>query len=96
MLRPANDTPVDEATLEALLSPAGLFEDLRESLNLGELARRQFREIARIAGLLMPTHPGAQRSMRQLQASSQLFFDVFREFDPENLLLDQARREVLD
>ncbi len=33
--------------------------------------------------------------MRQLQASSALFYDVFVEFDPGNLLLDQARREVL-
>jgi ATP-dependent Lhr-like helicase len=68
-------------------------------VNSGELAKRHFREIARIAGLLIPTRPGggaAQRSVRQLQASSSLFYDVFREFDPGNLLLDQARREVLE
>ena len=31
-----------------------------------------------------------------MQASSGLFYDVFREYDPDNLLLWQARREVLD
>jgi ATP-dependent Lhr-like helicase len=73
-----------------------LEEDVIACLNTGELAKRHFREIARIAGLLIPTRPGAARSVRQLQASSGLFFDVFREFDPENLLLEQAQREVLE
>jgi ATP-dependent helicase Lhr and Lhr-like helicase len=88
--------PLDAAEWRQLLEPERLTEDLLDCVNVSELARRQFREIARIAGLLMPTHPGARPSVRQLQASSQLFFDVFREFDPDNLLLDQARREVLE
>ncbi len=79
-----------------LLSPATLLTDLFECLNAGELARRQFREIARIAGLLVPNTPGSPKSTRQLQASSELFYDVFVEFDPQNLLLEQARREVLE
>ena len=79
-----------------LLSPEGLLEDLRASLNLGELARRQFREIARVAGLLPPSLPGrAPRSQRQLQASSGLLYDVLQRFDPDHLLLAQAEREVL-
>ena len=78
-----------------MLSPEGLLDDLRESLNLGELARRQFREIARVAGLLPPSLPGrAPRSLRQLQASSGLIYDVLRRFDPQHLLLAQAEREV--
>jgi ATP-dependent Lhr-like helicase len=44
----------------------------------------------------VPTTPGSPRTVRQLQASSELFYDVFAEFDPDNLLLRQARREVLD
>ncbi len=60
------------------------------------MARRQFREIARIAGLLVPDYPGRSRSARQLQASSNLFFDVFRDYDPDNRLLHQASREVLE
>lgn len=65
------------------------------SLNAGELAQRRFREIARIAGLVFSGYPGAPKSLKQLQASSGLFFEVFRKYDPGNLLLDQAEREVL-
>jgi ATP-dependent helicase Lhr and Lhr-like helicase len=85
-----------------VLSPAHLAEDLLACLNAANMARRQFRDIARVAGLIsqgFPGRPGSggkRKSTRQLQASSELFFDVFSEFDPANLLLDQARREVLE
>ncbi|MDL5364582.1 ligase-associated DNA damage response DEXH box helicase [Xanthomonas sp. NCPPB 2654] len=96
VLSPAQEVAIDEDLLRALLSPEHLFEDLRESLNLGELARRQFREIARVSGLLPPSLPGGTpRSLRQLQASSGLLYDVLSRFDPEHLLLAQAEREVL-
>ena len=87
----------DVGLLQRLLSPAGLLEDLVESLNIAELARRQFREIARVAGLLPPSLPGrAARSLRQLQASSGLLFDVLRQHDPGHILLAQAEREVME
>ncbi len=85
-----------EEDYRALLSPDRLLEDILSALNSGELAKRHFREIARIAGLLVPDRPAGFKSARQLQASSGLFYDVFVEFDPENLLLIQARREVLE
>ncbi|AKC77592.1 DEAD/DEAH box helicase [Xanthomonas arboricola] len=97
VLSPAQDVEFDASVLQALLSPEGLFADLRDSLNLGELARRQFREIARVAGLLSPSLPGrAPRSLRQLQASSGLLYDVLQRFDPDHLLLAQAEREVFE
>ncbi len=79
----------------ALFTQQDLLHDVLASLNAGELARRRFREIARIAGLVFSGYPGAQKSARQLQASSGLFFDVFRQYDPTNLLLTQAEEEVL-
>jgi ATP-dependent Lhr-like helicase len=78
-----------------LFSQDNLLDDVLASLNASELARRRFREIARIAGLVFSGYPGAQKSARQLQASSGLFFDVFRQYDPANLLLTQAEEEVL-
>ena len=86
----------DEAAWRAALSPEGLVDDLLACLNASELAKRQFRGIARVAGLLVPSFPGQARRTRHVQASAELFYDVFTEFDPENLLLDQARREVLE
>ncbi len=71
-----------------------LFDDLAACLNSAELARRQFREVARIAGLIFQGYPGQSKSARQLQASSGLFYDVFVRYDPKNLLLQQAQREV--
>jgi len=87
---------LDEAALRDVLTTDRLVDDMLACLNTTALARRQFREIARVAGLLFPGYPGQPKSVRQLQASSQLFFDVFTQFDPQNLLLDQAKREVLD
>jgi ATP-dependent Lhr-like helicase len=87
---------LDSASLKQILSPNGLAADVTESLNAAELAKRQFREVARVAGLVSPGLPNAGRTAKQLQASSGLFYDVFREYDPQNLLLFQARQEVLD
>ncbi|MFJ2385705.1 ligase-associated DNA damage response DEXH box helicase [Pseudomonas koreensis] len=90
-------TPVDwsEQLNAALLSPLRLLEDVLASLNAGELALRRFREIARIAGLVFAGYPGAPKSTRQVQASSGLFFEVFKQYDADNLLLAQAGEEVL-
>jgi ATP-dependent Lhr-like helicase len=73
-----------------------LLEDVLASLNASELSQRRFREIARIAGLIFQGYPGQPKSNRQLQASSSLFFEVFRKHDAGNLLLTQAQREVLE
>ena len=86
---------VDAARLQSLLADDALLDDVLASLNSSELAQRRFREIARIAGLVFTGYPGAPKSTRQLQASSGLFFEVFRKYDPNNLLLSQAEREVL-
>ncbi|AVS87143.1 DNA ligase-associated DEXH box helicase [Paracidovorax avenae] len=72
-----------------------LLHEVLASLNATEMARRRFREIARVAGLIFQSHPGERRSARQLQASSQLFFEVFRKYDAGNMLLRQADEEVL-
>ncbi len=87
---------LDEATWREVLSPENLVEDILECLNSTELARRKFREIARIAGLVFQGYPGRGKSTRQIQASSGLFYEVFSKYDPENRLLDQARREVIE
>jgi ATP-dependent helicase Lhr and Lhr-like helicase len=88
--------PLEEAIAQGLLAPDNLLDDVPASLNATEMARRQFREIARVAGLVFPGYPHAGKTARQLQASSGLFFDVFSRYDPANLLLTQAHREVLE
>lgn len=87
---------VDEPALRRLLSVEDLSADLLASINAADLARRQFRDIAQIAGLVDPGAPRRRKSARQIQVSSGLMFDVLERHDASNLLLDQSRREVLD
>lgn len=79
-----------------LFTPDNLFADVVASLNAAELAQRRFRDIARIAGLVFSGYPGQPKSARQLQASSSLFFEVFKKHDGDNLLLTQAQQEVFE
>ena len=79
-----------------LLAPDELIDDVAASLDAANLAKSRFRDIARIAGLVQQGYPGKRKATRQLQASSSLIFDVLAEHDPDNRLLDQARREVLE
>ena len=87
---------VEESTLRRILSVESLLPDLLISINLTDLARRQFRDIAQIAGLVDSGTPGKRKSAKQLQVSSGLMFDVLERYDVNNLLLDQARQEVLE
>jgi len=72
-----------------------LLHEVLASLNASELAQRRFREIARVSGLIYQGYPGEKRSSKQLQASSSLFWEVFRKYDPGNRLLLQAEQELL-
>jgi ATP-dependent helicase Lhr and Lhr-like helicase len=86
----------DPAALAEAFSPDDLEKDLGRALNEAELAKRQFREVARVSGLVSPGLPGRGRSARQLQASAGLVYEVLKKHEPDSLLLHQARREVLD
>jgi len=91
----AEPIPLEPVTSRAVFSTVDLLHDVLASLNSTELAQRRFREIARVAGLIFTGYPGQPKSARQLQASSGLFFEVFRKYDGGNLLLTQAQQEVL-
>ena len=81
---------------DLLLDRQNLKRDLQNALNLSELQRRRFRAIAQIAGLMNRGFPGSSKSTGQLQISASLLFDVFSRHEPENRLLRQAQREVLE
>lgn len=79
-----------------VFSAENLLEDMLASLNAAELSKRQFREIARVAGLVFQGYPGQPKTNRQVQATSGLIWEVFARWDPANPLLGQAEREVLE
>lgn len=88
--------PFDELLRNGLFDTSTLEDDIAECLNAAEMAKRQFREVASIAGLIFKGFPGKRKSAGQMQASSGLLFDVFSNYDPGNLLLRQTRGEVLE
>jgi ATP-dependent Lhr-like helicase len=88
--------PIEEALDNDLFSPQDLLNDLQRSMNATEMAKRKFRDIASIAGLLFKGMPGRPLKERHMRANSGLFFDVFREHEPEHLLLRQAYDEAFD
>jgi ATP-dependent Lhr-like helicase len=87
---------VTEHALRRWFDADRLVEDLLASVNVSDLARHQFRDIARIAGLVDSGTPRRGKTTRQLQVSSGLMFDVLEQHDAGSLLLEQARREVLE
>jgi len=86
--------PVDDTNVYELFSTEGLFEDIQRSVNATEMAKRKFRDIAVIGGLVFQGYPGEQKKARHLQSSASLLFNVFSEYEPNNLLLRQAYSEV--
>jgi len=86
---------LEEALEEDLFSTENLLDDIQQSLNATEMARRRFRDIAHIAGLVFTGFPGKGMKSRHLQASTSLLFDVFSEYESDNVLVRQAYQEAL-
>ncbi len=91
-----NDIPLEEAIEKDLFTTNQLIDDIYLSVNATEMAMKKFREIARVAGLVFAGYPGKMQKERHLQASTELLFKVFSEYDPKNLLLKQCYHEVME
>ena len=90
------EIPIYEAVETNVLGNENLLKDIQASINSTEMARRKFRDIAAISGLIFKGLPGQKVKEKHLQSSSQLFFNVFHEYESHNLLLLQAFEEVMD
>lgn len=90
------EIPIYEAIETNVLGNENLMKDIQASINSTEMARRKFRDIAAISGLIFKGLPGQKIKEKHLQSSSQLFFNVFHEYESQNLLLQQAFEEVMD
>ena len=86
---------LETAIGDGLFETANLRDDISEALNSSEMGRRAFRQIAGVAGLVFSGYPGQRKRDRQLQSSSQLFYDVFQQYEPDNLLFRQAQEELM-
>lgn len=88
--------PVDDSNVYELFTEENLLQDIQRSINATEMAKRKFRDIAVIGGLVFQGLPGEHKKARHLQSSASLIFNVFNEYEPDNLLLRQAYHEVME
>jgi ATP-dependent Lhr-like helicase len=88
--------PVDETNISALFTSKNLTETIQKGVNATEMAKRKFRDIAVIGGLVFQGNPGEKKKARHLQSSASLLFNVFMEYDPDSILLRQAFQEVMN
>lgn len=88
--------PLDDSNVYELFTAENLFEDIQKAVNSTEMAKRKFRDIAVIGGLIFQGYPGEYKKARHLQSSASLLFKVFAEYEPNNILLRQSYREVFD
>lgn len=93
-----SDVPIaiEEILEEDIFSLKNLENDVLQCVNESEMTRRKFREIASIAGLVFQGYPGKPTTFKHIQANSSLLFQVFEQYDPQNLLLKQAHNEALN
>ncbi|MDO1513238.1 ligase-associated DNA damage response DEXH box helicase [Maribacter confluentis] len=93
-----SDQPIDiqQVLDNDLFSTDYMLDDLQKSLNATEMARRKFRDVAIISGMVFTGYPKKNIKMKHLQSNSQLLFDVFRDYEPENLLYQQAFTETFE
>ena len=92
----SQEIPINQENLKKILSRENLIQDVLSSVNATEMARRKFRDIAVISGMVVQNYPGLQKNNKSLQASSGLIFNVLEDYNPENLLLKQAYTEVFN
>nr|WP_257621377.1 ligase-associated DNA damage response DEXH box helicase [Chryseobacterium sp. NKUCC03_KSP] len=90
------EIPVNEEGLEKILTRDNLMTDVISSINSAEMARRKFRDIAVISGMVVQNFPGQQRSNKALQSSAGLIFKVLEDHDPNHFLVRQAYTEVFN
>lgn len=88
--------PIDDSNVQELFTLKNLLIDIQKSINSAEMAKRKFRDIAVIGGLIFQGFPGEHKKAKHLQSSAALLFKVFEEYEPNNILLRQAYRELME
>jgi ATP-dependent Lhr-like helicase len=102
----ANDYALACFGLEKITDPAALFSaDILEDefvdwVERSHLLKRAFREVAVIGGLVERQHPGKRKTGKQVTFSTDLIYDVLRQYEPSHVLLqaawDDARARMTD
>jgi ATP-dependent Lhr-like helicase len=87
--------PMGDLELDALFDEDMLGDDLESWLGESTLMKAMFSKCAVISGMIDRKIPGAQKKTgRQVTFSSDLIFDVLRQYEPDHILMQAAFQDA--
>jgi ATP-dependent helicase Lhr and Lhr-like helicase len=89
------DQHFSEPELPILLNPTDFAKDLEESLSRSDLLKYHFRNAAQTGLMVYRNFLGEQKSVRKLQWSAEVIFNVLSQHEPDHILLREARRDAV-
>jgi len=81
--------------LPALLATAHFARDLDESLSRSHLLKYHFRNAAQTGMMVYRNFFGEQKPLRKLQWSAEVIFNVLQQYEPDHVLMREARRDAV-
>jgi ATP-dependent Lhr-like helicase len=84
-----------EKELPALLDSAGFAADLHHALSRSDLLKYHFRNAAQTGMMVYRNFFGEQKSLRKVQWSAEVIFNVLQQYEPDHILLREARRDAV-
>ncbi len=95
VLTVAPEQVIRSEDLPALLSPERFEEDLHQSLERSDLLQYHFRNAAQTGLMVYRNFFGEQKSLRKMQWSTEVIFNVLRQHEPDHVLMREARRDAV-
>ena len=78
------------------LEKKAMVSRLEKWITQSQLAKRSFRNVATIAGLIEQQLPGKRKTIKQVTFSSDLIYDVLVKYEPKHILLQATKQDTLD
>ncbi len=83
------------ADLPILFAPENFLAELDESLSRSNLLKYHFRSAAQTGLMVYRNYFGESKSARKLQWSAEVIFNVLAQYEPDHVLLREARRDTM-
>jgi ATP-dependent Lhr-like helicase len=83
------------AELPVLLSVENFARDLDEALSRSHLLKYHFRNAAQAGMMVYRNFFGEQKSVRKLQWSAEVIFNVLAQYEPDHVLMREAKRDAV-
>jgi ATP-dependent Lhr-like helicase len=81
--------------LPTLLATENFARDLDESLSRSHLLKYHFRNAAQAGMMVYRNFFGEQKSVRKLQWSAEVIFNVLAQYEPDHVLMREAKRDAV-